>query len=141
MKYPIAIAQGNDTTAWGVAVPDLPGCFSAGDSGIDEAVENAKQAIAAWIEDAIENNETIPAASKITDLQQTGDYDGWVWAVVDVDPALVDDTTERVNITLPRRILKRLDDHARAAGETRSGYIAHLAMHDSVYVTRHSRVE
>jgi hypothetical protein len=33
---------------------------------------------------------------------------------------------KRVNINLPRRILRRLDDEARAAGEARSGYIAKL---------------
>jgi predicted RNase H-like HicB family nuclease len=27
MKYPIAIEPGNAATAWGVVVPDLPGCF------------------------------------------------------------------------------------------------------------------
>ena len=43
-------------------------------------------------------------------------------------PAALDDTVERVNITLPRRVLRRLDEEARAAGETRSGYIAKLAM-------------
>jgi predicted RNase H-like HicB family nuclease len=32
--------------AWSFVVPDLPGCFSAADSGIDEAIENAKEAIA-----------------------------------------------------------------------------------------------
>lgn len=128
MKYPIAIEPGNEGTAWGVVVPDLPGCYSAADEGIDEAIENAKEAISLWIEDAIENGETIPAPSKITDLQKSGEYDGWIWALADVDPALMDDTTERINITLPRRILKRLDDRARAAGESRSGYIAHLAI-------------
>ena len=40
----------------------------------------------------------------------------------------LDDAVERVNITLPRRVLRRLDEEARAAGETRSGYIAKLAM-------------
>jgi len=40
----------------------------------------------------------------------------------------MDDTIERVNITLPRRILARIDAKARAAGESRSGYIAHLAL-------------
>ncbi|CAM5196689.1 Putative RNase H-like HicB family nuclease OS=Castellaniella defragrans OX=75697 GN=HNR28_002511 PE=4 SV=1 [Castellaniella defragrans] len=128
MKYPIAIEPGNDSTAWGVVVPDLPGCFSAADEGIDKAVENAKEAIALWIEDAIAHNESIPGPSTITALQATGEYGGWIWALVEVDPALVDDTVERINITLLRRILKRLDDHARAAGETRSGYIAHLAL-------------
>lgn len=38
MKYPIAIEPGSDAQAWGVVVPDLPGCFSTADSGIDEAI-------------------------------------------------------------------------------------------------------
>ena len=45
MKYPIAIEPGDESRAWSVVVPDLPGCFSAADSGIDEAIENAKEAI------------------------------------------------------------------------------------------------
>jgi 16S rRNA (uracil1498-N3)-methyltransferase len=45
MKYPNAIEPGGDKLAWGVIVPDLPGCFSAADSGIDEAIENTKEAI------------------------------------------------------------------------------------------------
>jgi len=31
MRYPVMIQAGDENTAWGVAVPDLPGCFSAGD--------------------------------------------------------------------------------------------------------------
>lgn len=128
MKYPIAIEPGNETAAWGVAVPDLPGCYSAADDGIDQAIENAKEAIALWIEDAISNGEVIPKPSSITNLQKTGEFDGWVWAIAEVDPALIDDTTERVNITLPRRILALLDQRAKSAGESRSGYIAHMTL-------------
>ncbi|MCC2597561.1 type II toxin-antitoxin system HicB family antitoxin [Pusillimonas sp. MFBS29] len=116
------------TTAWGVVVPDLPGCFSAADEGIDQAIENAKEAITLWIEDSISNGESIPKPSSITDLQNTGNYDGWIWAIAEIDPALIDDTTERVNITLPRRILALLDQRAKSAGETRSGYIAQLTL-------------
>ena len=43
MKYPIAIEPGDEDHAWGVVVPDLPGCFSAADSGIDEAIEKGKK--------------------------------------------------------------------------------------------------
>ena len=32
MKFTIAIEAGTKTTAFGVVVPDLPGCFSAGDT-------------------------------------------------------------------------------------------------------------
>ena len=47
---------------------------------------------------------------------------------VAVDPADFDDKSERVNITLPRRILRRLDAMAQAAGESRAGFIAKLTL-------------
>jgi len=128
MKYPVAIEPGNDTTAWGVVVPDLPGCFSAADSGLDEALDNAREAIAAWMEEAIANGETIPRPSSIDALAKSGQFDGWIWAVVQVDPAWADERVERVNITLPRRILAVLDSQARQVRESRSGYIAQLAL-------------
>ncbi|WP_422865345.1 type II toxin-antitoxin system HicB family antitoxin [Endosaccharibacter trunci] len=41
---------------------------------------------------------------------------------------MFDDSAERVNITLPHRVLARLDAKAKQAGEGRSGFIALLAM-------------
>lgn len=128
MKYPIAIEPGTDRTARGVIVPDLPGCFSAADEGIEQAMENAKEAISLWIEDAIVHGEPIPMPSSIATLQESEAYEGWIWAIVEVDPSLIDDTIERINITLPRRILALLDWRAKAAGETRSGYIAKMTL-------------
>lgn len=55
-------------------------------------------------------------------------YKSWIWAVAEIDPALLSNEIERVNITLPKRVLTRLDNKAKAAGETRSGFIAHLAL-------------
>lgn len=49
----------NDNEAWGVTVPDLEGCFSAGDT-YQEAVENAEEAIKGYIELLIDDNEEIP---------------------------------------------------------------------------------
>ena len=43
---------------------------------------------------------------------------------------MFDDTIERVNISLPRRVLQRLDALARSAGESRSGYIAQLTLEE-----------
>lgn len=128
MRYPVVIEPGSDTTAWGVVVPDLPGCFSAGDT-LDDAMIQAEEAIAGWIEAAIDGEMDIPAPSPIEALRTAHpDFDGWTWALVKIDPAMLDDTTERVNITLPRRVLHRLDERARRAGETRSGYIARMAL-------------
>jgi predicted RNase H-like HicB family nuclease len=128
VKYPIAIERGDLTHAWGVVVPDLPGCFSAADQGVDEAIENAREAITAWIEAAIDAGEPVPTPGSIDAHRSNRKYRGWIWAVVEVDPAVLDEKAERVNITLPRRVLARLDAKARAAGETRSGYIARLAL-------------
>jgi len=44
MRFPIVIEPGDEQHAFGVVVPDLPGCFSAGDT-LDEAIDNAKEAI------------------------------------------------------------------------------------------------
>jgi predicted RNase H-like HicB family nuclease len=127
MRYPIAIEPGSETTAFGVVVPDLPGCFSAGDT-LDEAMSGAEEAAAAWVDAALDAGESIPAPSGLEALRTNPEYAGWMIGVITLDPALLDDTIERVNITLPRRVLRRLDALAQAAGESRSGFIAHLTL-------------
>ena len=128
MHYAITVEPGTETTAWGVVVPDLPGCFSAGDT-LEEALIQAEEAVTAWIETALDAGQDIPTPSPIEALRTARpEFDGWLWALVKVDPAMLDDTVERVNISLPRRVLKRLDDRARMAGETRSGFIARMAV-------------
>jgi predicted RNase H-like HicB family nuclease len=128
MRYPVAIEVGSEDQAYGVVVPDLPGCFSAGDS-LDEALGNAEEAIVAWIDAMLDDGQPIPRPSSIDVLRmQHPEWAEWVWAVVQVDPARLDDKIERVNITLPRRVLALIDAAARQAGESRSGYIARLAL-------------
>ena len=63
MKYTVVIEPGTETTAWGVEVPDLPGCFSAGDT-LEEAMENAKEAICLWVETMLEKGAKIPPLEK-----------------------------------------------------------------------------
>ena len=128
MKYPIAIEPGDEHHAWGVVVPDLPGCFSAADRDLDQAIEHAKEAIEAWIEAAIDSGMSIPAPGSVTQHRANAEFAGWIWAIVEIDTAVLDETVERINITLPRRILNRLDAKARAAGASRSGFIAHMAL-------------
>ena len=127
MKYPIAIEPGNARKAFGVVVPDLPGCFSAGDT-LDEAIDNAREAIELWLETVIDDGGAVPEARPVAAHQANPEFAGWIWAVVSVDLASLSDKAERVNITLPARVLRRIDAAAKAAGESRSGFIAHLAL-------------
>jgi len=132
LKYPIAIEPGKEGKAFGVVVPDLPGCFSAGDT-LDEAVENSKEAITLWVETVLDNNGTIPAPSPLAAHVNNQEFIGWLWAVVEIDGTLLDDRAERVNISLPRRILSRIDRYAAAHGETRSGFLVNAALERIVH--------
>ena len=123
MKYSIAIEPGDEKHAFGVVIPDLPGCFSAGDT-MDEAIDNAKEAIDLWLETVIDDGGAVPSACAISVHQRDPEFAGWIWAMIDIDLAKLSDKTERINITLPSRILRRIDRAAQAAGETRSGFIA-----------------
>jgi predicted RNase H-like HicB family nuclease len=127
MKFPIAIEVGSETRAWGVVVPDLPGCFSAGDTA-DEAYANAKIAIEAWINTALDNGDIIPKARPMEALMQDSEYKGWAWGVVDVDLADFEDTIERVNITLPRRVLTQIDRYTERRHENRSSFLLRAAL-------------
>jgi predicted RNase H-like HicB family nuclease len=137
MRYPILIEEGTDSTAFGVVVPDLPGCFSAGDT-LDEAVEAAKEAAAAWIDAALDQGMPVPAPSTLQAARKLRGYKGWAVGLIELEDTYFDDTAERVNITLPRRVLQRLDDMARATGQSRSGLIARLTVSSSTSGKRSS---
>jgi predicted RNase H-like HicB family nuclease len=104
MRYPIAIEIGDENTAFGVVVPDLPGCFSAGDT-LDEALAGTEEAAALWIDSVLDTGGSVPAPSTLDAVRANPDYAGWSFGVITIDPALLDDSVQRVNITLPRRVL------------------------------------
>jgi len=45
-----------------------------------------------------------------------------------VDMSQLGDKAARINITLPQRILRAVDAHARRQGESRSGFLARAAL-------------
>lgn len=126
MKFPIAIEPATPNTAWGVVVPDLPGCFSAGDTA-EDAFANAAEAIQAHCEILAEDNADIPVPRSLAEWQNDPEYAGWVWALVDVDVTRFEGKAEKINITLPRRLLAKIDDYVKAKGATRSGFLAEAA--------------
>lgn len=127
MNYVIAIEPGDKKHAFGVAVPDLPGCFSAGDT-LDEAIANAREAVELWLETVIDDGLPVPEPQPLSKHQANPEFAGWIWAVIAVDLASLSDKVERINITLPARVLRRIDQAARQAGETRSAYLARRAL-------------
>jgi predicted RNase H-like HicB family nuclease len=127
MRYPVAIDTGDAKHAFGVVVPDLPGCFSAGDT-LDDALTNSREAILLHLEELLDDGQPFPAPTPIELLRKKRNYRGWTWAVVDVDASELGDKAARINITLPQRILRAIDAHAKKQGETRSGFLARAAL-------------
>jgi predicted RNase H-like HicB family nuclease len=125
MRYPIVLHT-NDGIRYGVTVPDLPGCFSAGDT-FDDALESAREAIDLHAEGLAEQGQELPVARPIAEHQANPDHAGGVWAVVDVDLSRYQGKAEKINITMPRRLLHRVDAYASAHGESRSGFLARAA--------------
>ena len=61
MRWTVVLEQ-EANCGFVVTVPALPGCVSQGDSR-DEAIENVREAIAAYVEDCRESGEAVPTES------------------------------------------------------------------------------
>ncbi|MNG65688.1 hypothetical protein D3C73_263610 [compost metagenome] len=126
MYYAIYIEIDKDGTASGW-FPDVDGCIFAGDT-VDEAYADAQSAIDAHFEALVECGLEIPKPRTMQEhlLESAAEYVGGQWALVFVNMDKFDGRTERVNITLPHRLLHQIDDAVRNKPEynSRSGFIA-----------------
>jgi predicted RNase H-like HicB family nuclease len=128
MHYPIVIEPGDAEHAFGVIVPDLEGCFSAGDT-LEQALANAREAIELHLEALLDAGQPLPEPTRdLARLTREPDLAGHIFALVEVPLESLDDAVERVNITVPRRVLKAIDEAAVRAGESRSGFMAASAL-------------
>ena len=126
MRFALALHT-DDGVNYGVTVPDLPGCFSAGDS-FDEALEMAREAIDAHCELLAEKGLDIPSPRPLGLHQADPNLAGAVWVVIEVDVERYLGRAEKVNITVPARLLRRIDDYAKRHGESRSGFLTRAAV-------------
>lgn len=65
LVYPAIFKQ--EDIGYSVVIPDLLGCCTQGDT-LEEAIEMAEDAALGWLLTALEENEDIPKASKIKDI-------------------------------------------------------------------------
>lgn len=127
MRFLIAIERGDADHAWGVIVPDLPGCFSAGDT-LAEAMANVAEAIDLHVETVLEDGGQIPAPKSVDDHHATGEYEGLMWAFVDVPVEKYFGPAEKINITVPKVMLAKIDSYAKSHGQSRSAFLVESAL-------------
>ncbi len=125
MKFVLALHTDNGVS-YGVTVPDLPGCFSGGDT-LDEAIEMAREAIDLHCERLFEGGLDIPAPHLLSEHLANADLAHAIWAIVEVDVTKYLSKPVRINISLPEGLIRDIDDYARAHHLTRSGFLAKAA--------------
>jgi len=133
MKYTLIIHK-DDNSDYGVTIPDLPGCFSAGLT-LDESLENAEEAILTHIEGLLIDNEDIPKPKSLDFHKSKNPDKDIIWAVVNVDLLKLSGKSKRINITIPERVLSKIDYYASKEGETRSRFLVSAAME---YIHKHN---
>ena len=126
MQYPIFIHK-DQNSHYGVIVPDLPGCHSAGAS-LEEAIANTKEAIECHIEGLFMDGENIPLQSPIENHLDNPDLKDSVVAVVELNLAKVSGRSKRINITLPERVLRQIEGYTKNHGLNRSAFLADAAL-------------
>lgn len=129
MRFPVALHT-DDGKQFGVTVPDIPGCFSAGSSE-DQALDNAREAILGHLELLAEMGDDIPAAQAIAVHRVDPEFDGAIWGFVEVDIAPFLGKAEKINITVPSLVLKQIDRYVQehpVEARSRSAFLTEAAL-------------
>jgi predicted RNase H-like HicB family nuclease len=125
----VAVIEKEPDTAFGVWFPDVEGCFSAGDT-VEEAVTNAAAALRQHVEAVESAGRRVASARSIDEVLLDEDVVASIeaGAVLFAVPLLADaGRTVRINISLDKALVDRIDSAATARGLTRSAFLAQAA--------------
>ena len=121
MLFPVVVHK-DENSDYGVTIPDMPGCFTAGTT-LDEAINNIQEAAECHYLDESE----LPVASSLERFVNDSEYAGGIWVMVNIDLAKLKVKAKRVNITMPENLLNEIDRYADKYHMTRSGLLAQAA--------------
>ena len=128
MHY-VAVIEKEPDSAFGVWFPDVEGCFAAGET-VEEAVATAAAAQRQHAEAVESAGRRVPPARSIDEVLLEEDVAASVeaGAVLFAVPLLADaGRTVRLNISLDKALVDRIDAAAAARGLTRSAFLAQAA--------------
>lgn len=135
MKVTIIIHKEKDS-AYGVTVPDFPGCFSCG-STLEEAYSNAVEAIECHVEGLIKDWDDIPDIKPADHYLQEASQSSGILGLVDVGPIEHPEkfakewgiNSKKLEIEVPEKLLQIVDSLSKKSGEPRD-YILSQAIFD-----------
>ena len=109
LSYRMEIIEDKEEGGYVVSYPDLPGCFTCGDT-IESAIANASDAKKAWLEAALEDGLEIQ------------------------EPDSLEDYSGQFKLRIPRSLHRALAEHSKREGISMNQYCLYLlAKNDAVY--------
>lgn len=114
-----------------VDFPDLPGCFTDGDS-LPEALSNARECLTGYLKACAKQGEDIPTPSSAAEVQRKAEAhcrelqidipEGTFYQAVQSDT--LDEKPIQVSVSMLPSLVNAIDRAARQTGMTRSGFLA-----------------
>lgn len=111
--------------AYGIVIPDLPGCTAMGKT-VDEALTNAASAAVAWALVARADGIHIPKPRPIEVLRRDPEVNAEIahGGTLVIVPLIIDTgRSAKANLSLDAGLLDAIDEAAKARGLTRSAFI------------------
>lgn len=123
MPQYVALLRKDPDSDYGVEFPDFPGCFTAGRT-LDEVKDMAQEALQGHVQLLLEEGGCLPTPAGLAAILQDRRRRDTVAFLVEVRAPR---RAVRVNITLDEMLLEAIDQQSRAAGKTRSAFLADAA--------------
>jgi len=123
MLYPIYIHQGDKEHAHGVTIPDFPGCFSAADNW-DELPTMIQESIELYCDG---EDMELPKPSSLEQLTKNKKYRGGIWMLIDINISKLNLKPMKLEISLPAKLISRIDEYTNQHHMTRSVFLAMAA--------------
>ncbi|WP_404941557.1 type II toxin-antitoxin system HicB family antitoxin [Pseudomonas danubii] len=128
MHYPICIEWGDEHTATGIQIPDIPGAVTAGDT-FETAYSAAIEVAHVMLEELARAGHAIPLPSPTRKHRANPDFEGMGWGMLEIDITPYLGKTEKVNVTLPGYVIQQIDRFVREHNiKSRSSFLADAAM-------------
>ncbi|MGM0632979.1 MAG: type II toxin-antitoxin system HicB family antitoxin [Pseudomonadota bacterium] len=114
--------------ATGILFPDIPEAITAGDT-IEEAWDMAVEVAHIKLKELADQGLAIPMPSRVEELRNKPKYAGWDWGIIDIDVTPYLGKAEKVNVTLPGQVIRKIDDYVALHGlKSRSAFLASVAL-------------
>ncbi|WP_028694640.1 type II toxin-antitoxin system HicB family antitoxin [Pseudomonas cremoricolorata] len=128
MQYPICIEWGDEHTAVGIQIPDIPGAVTAGDD-FQQAYAAALEVAHIMLEEIACSGQPIPLPGDAAEHRSNSELAGMGWGMLDIDIAPYLGKTEKVNVTLPGTVIQQIDRYVHTHNiKSRSSFLADAAL-------------